>query len=139
MKLEDIVCDFEYAEKLHEFGLRSNGLFWFCNDKRSITRNGNSQGAFISTYTVAELGEMIPDKITIENIGAINDLAHIAYYRDIVCERHSCYVMHYQGVFNNPHLAQRQWFHDKKEANARVMLLIWLIENNHVKVEELNK
>ena len=43
---------------------------------------------------------------------------------------------YHDGICRAPSVTERL---DKKEANARAKLLIWLIENNHVNVEELNK
>ena len=120
MKLEDIVCDLEYAEKLSDLGVDVDCLFAYCNDKRSITFEHKSHGV-IKTYTVAELGEMLPWN---------------GFDYEIICF----------DKFDDTHQAEwvcgdrgqkRVQFHDPKEANARAKLLIWLIENNHVKVEEL--
>ena len=130
MELKEIVCDFEYAEKLKELGVYKNGLFWFCNDKRNITRNGASEWAYLSTYTVAELGEMLPYRKTINN--------QTEY--DLIVEKDSDrYLVSYTEIIVNEMCMVLQSCEDQKEANARAKLLIWLIENNHVKVEELNK
>ena len=70
------------------------------------------------TYTVAELGEMLPVRIGESNYGSFKaGKAKVMY---------SC---RYNDLVN---------FMELKEANARAKLLIWLIENNHVNVEDLN-
>ena len=133
MKLEDIVCDFEYAEKLRELGLYKRSLFWY-NSKGLLELDDSipieyAEDFVYFTYTVAELGEMLPnmvegddeDKViyydgSLQIIKAFDDIfeASYSYYdQDLIC------------------------FADPKEANARAKLLIWLIENKHVNVEEL--
>jgi len=66
MKLEDQCCSLELAKKLKELGVRQESLFWwhpeelgwtgpFYND----TLSKHPYDGF-STFTVAELGEMLP-------------------------------------------------------------------------------
>ena len=73
----------------------------------------------INTYSVAEFGEMLPDSISNDDV--------LDSYR---YENEWCYLY----VGNNTSFQQ-----DAKEANSRAKLLIWLIENDYVNVEDLNK
>ena len=119
MNLKDIICDFEYADRLAELGISRESLFGFCNDKRSVSF-AHKPHVSLNSYTVTELGEMLASE-HIDNY----------LYCDLFTEKEEhFYSCGYEGTVV---------CRDKKEANARAKLLIWLIENDHVNVEELNK
>lgn len=125
MNTEDIVCDFKYAEKLKEMGVKRKGIFAFNRDRILFDYKMLSYNNIYPTYTVAELGEMLPHIIDIGTdiqpwFGAELDV-------DIWRYGYSCDGDDFICVQE-----------DLKEANARVKLLIWLIENDHVNVENLN-
>lgn len=142
MNLEDIVCDLEYAKNLKDLGLNKRMLFRFHrvhnkNDDPNYPTGGmvlnDSVNSIMSpmfdpteTYSVAELGEMLPDCIIKDaelynlTFNIVDDWFEYWYAESLL-----------GGFFITKH--------DKKEANARAKLLIWLIENDHVNVEELNK
>ena len=121
MNLEDIVCDFDYADRLAELGITRESLFGFCNDKRSISF-AHRPHVSLNSYTVAELGEMLPKSV--------------GYVRD--CEMFLSFYKNGDEYEYDYNCRSSSLCSDKKEANARAKLLIWLIENNHVNVEGLN-
>jgi hypothetical protein len=133
MKIEDIVCDIEYAENLKVLGLkRKDTLFAYLKGEIQHECCDCACGYYdCKTYTVADLGEMLPLTINDnDTMGGISYLGNFFYepkYKFSVS-----YGTDYDGM-------EGSCFNDKKEANARAKLLIWLIENNHVNVEELNK
>lgn len=133
MKLHDIVCDFEYAEKLKELGLVKKLIFvWYTNPAPdmggkvncsiAINTKGNLRNG-IQTYTVAELGEMLPENLGWENHVSEQFLSMEKDVDEFVCK--------YFDMDKSEH-------RDTKEANARAKLLIWLIENKHVNAGEFN-
>ena len=134
MNLKDIVCDFEYADRLSELGLGSykGSLFFFDSTGRLVTAWHNvTIASYTNTYTVAELGDMLPKVFKIESKGS-----HIIVsYKCNISEKATLYIKQVCGLG----AYEDKFFQDKKEANARAKLLIFLIENNHVNVEELNK
>ena len=126
MKLEDQVCSLELAKKLKELGIKQNSLFYWCNVKNweyksvlrycpeNIDRELALSGFAISAFTVAELGEMLP-------------------------QNHADWMIGYSKENGNQwHL----WLHsscayledktiaikDVNESNARAKMLIHLIE-----------
>lgn len=72
MKLEEQVTNLELAKKLKELGVKQDSLFYWVKLGKRITGNDNNEWsidykeseylwqAFISAFTVAELGEMLP-------------------------------------------------------------------------------
>ena len=140
MKLKDIVCDLEYAEKLKELGLVKEGIFKYYNPPIVDNRPYEVSDEFeltdspsytiaphfnpINTYTVAEFGEMLPEYIEYND----TEIFLTSYKVD----------GSYESIYSNV-VTGKEIFHksDPKEANARAKLLIWLIENKHVNPEEL--
>ena len=124
MNLGDIVCDFEYAEKLSELGLNRESVFFYWGNKIKLCGmfDYNKYNPSLRTYTVAELGEMLPKSI--------------GYVRD--CEMFLSFYKNGDEYEYDYNCRSSSLCSDKKEANSRAKLLIWLIENKHVKVEELN-
>lgn len=143
MNLKDIVCDFEYAEKLYELGLRKEPIFMLqemtealMNSKKrynvSLYRKTKSK-LNTPTFTVAELGEMLPKQIYIGGEWW-NFESSLNNKNEITPD----YILYSAGGdWLDSMLINEQC--DSKEANARAKLLIWLIENNYVKVEDLTK
>ena len=80
MKLENQVCSFKLANKLKELGVKQESLFYWMSYYASPNMKGNTwhvdypvdydgkhyprpSNTEISAFTVAELGEMLPEKI----------------------------------------------------------------------------
>ena len=134
MKLKDIVCDFEYAERLQELGIDRKTLFKYGrgnSDDWSVIGCFDHCWQWLRAFSVAELGEMLPSIIKIDELGS-----YITHgYRS----QTGCYVLYMQHVCDPLDVYDDKFFQDPKEANARAKLLIWLIENNHIRVKDLNK
>lgn len=132
MNLQDIVCDFEYAEKLKEFGVERESIFvhakYYNSENYTVDHIDTAIGwgaiEKINTYTVAELGEMLPKSIGNRELNIYN-LDGCWHYG---------YKMSGRNFDDHTFKEQR----DHKEADARAKLLIWLIESGHVNVEDLN-
>jgi hypothetical protein len=121
MKLEDQVCALEYAKKLKELGVKQESLFyWIKEDSPYIWYNSNNypihaEKFYYSAYTVAELGEMLPDWFDSGN-------------RDKSTHDWMCRVFEKNSDKANCAFAD-------KEVNARAKMLIYLIENKWVENE----
>jgi len=131
MELEKQVCSLDLAKKLKELGVKQESLFYhwqFVNEdtgrniyagisewKRERKINGAYWVNIASAFTVAELGEWLPENIL--------DKGTIVYYKD----GEQWYVE------TNPVSNVGLW--EDTEANARAITLIYLIENKLVEVE----
>jgi len=124
MELKDIVCDFEYAVELSNLGVGSykSSLFFYDSAENLTLWKNTTCPIFTNTYTVAELGEMLPKEINF-----CHEKHDIQFFK--MGNRKSYYHSRLVGL---------KHCMDVKEANSRAKLLIWLIENNLVNVEELN-
>jgi hypothetical protein len=126
MKLEDQVCSLEYAKKLKELGISQESLFCYTNDYDleflpSEIRNCN---ICISAFTVAELGEMLPDefkwKYSKYQYLMIDRKKYDGKYIIRLIHSHDC------GMGTRDDLITE--FSGKKEADVLAIFLIYLIE-----------
>lgn len=124
MNLESQVCSLELAKKLKELGIKGESQFYFVNPK-SIgdhilenevwmiahqTQISGLSELFISAFTVAELGEMLP-----EHYGTIRDLSLPDSLGWKAC-----------GING---IVTKMKTKSSNEANTRAKMLIYLIEN----------
>ena len=140
MKLEDQVTSLELSKKLKELGVEQESLWcWVCKRGRKWTSEedhwflhetessynykGNDK---CSAFTVAELGEMLPNNINenfriyhlkLRNYG---DSFGIAYELDN--DEEDNWMLHDEI--------------ETTEANARAKMLIYLIENKLIELKE---
>ena len=124
MKIEDQVCSLENAKKLGELGVETRGIFlWVLLDATEqvlpcdfyLTTDSDRYLILAPAHTSAELGEMLP-------------VIPLWSSQKSFDEGWSCYANH----------KTNQWGHAEyadTEADARALMLIWLIENGHVKAE----
>lgn len=118
MKLEDQVCSLWNAKKLAELGVIRKSYFGVHDlgrVKKASSIAIEEDFGWFDAYTVGELGEMLPHTCYSNK----DDLG--------VCD---CY---FRGYFRVPLSVSAN-----TEADARALMLIWLIENKHVDVNELN-
>ena len=156
MKLEQQVVSLELAKKLKELGVPQKSIFWWVanieklmdenpddimHDERGVISHpidtgkkyhpeielrfyGNSKPVGRETYpayTVAELGELLPTEQN-DRLGFFSGRAINGWF----CEVKNYGVMPFERL----HVELQ---HDI-EANARAAMLIYLIENNLIKV-----
>lgn len=142
------VSNFELSKKLKELGVKQESLFYWVDVAgyhelpelpqpepmwilvNPISGKDEMSEEVISTFTVAELGEMLPDRISVNpptnnifydlqcNKG---NVGWEIYYIDMDKERKISYFY----SFPTPYLF---------EANARAKMLIYLIENKLVEI-----
>ena len=148
MKLEDQVISLKLAKKLKKLGVRQESLFYWCiidngvdgeQDIIPLTEKemdyyddvlGSVEYTEIaSAFTVAELGEMLPEEIIVTNrfddkniyfldFCKFEDRWDVSYKNDILKKVTQCYV------------------NGRTEANARAQMLVWLVENGYLKLKE---
>lgn len=135
MKLEEQVCSLELAIKLKELGVPQDSLFWWYStpeNNGTITHQIHSQedeheyrdgvkvgGNVCSAFTVAELGEMLPEYLSIGGEPYILQAGKNYFIGG---------VMWYVGYMNK----DAQYYNiinEKTEAEARAKMLISLKEN----------
>ncbi len=133
MKLENQLTSLELSKRLDELGVKQDSLFywirnfhtnddWKIGDNTDINNNKDAVSRRLeplykvgaSAYTVAELGEMLPDGL------------HIMIRTDYMINKWYCEAEHIpSGVFRERlHLETA-----KNEAEARAKMLVYLIEN----------
>ncbi len=122
MKIEEQVTSLELSKRLKELGVKQES--YFSHDlTRGLIANSkyvasHSQLEWISAFTVAELGEMLPDFIESEN--------------QILCliqkkVKETWYVRYeYQNKHSIRAIVN---FQENSEANARAKMLVYLLEN----------
>lgn len=137
MKLEQQVCSLELAKKLKELGVKQDSLFYWT--QRAIEYNGhaptewkiqtykghdNDMYPFISAFTVAELGELMPYWLYIKGHPQICCYAQGKTIQAVDLEKHE--ICEYKGNL-------LEWKADT-EADARAKILVYLLENKLITI-----
>jgi len=129
MPLETQVCSRELAQRLAELGARQESVFWWVERKLTYTGGLASQAQLrggLSAFTVAELGEMLPNEINIPSKNgkprSYNHWLRFGRYRVSV----NAFWCAYPGGTARTNLEERA----NTEADARAKMLIYLLENN---------
>lgn len=143
MKLENQVCSLELAKKLKELRVKQESLFFWGFDNQEGFSGGlkilqeSNYAEQYSAFTVAELGEMLPDKIKEYTLHIYNNPEYLKKYKYERTENWSCgYELQSWDVNTQKHY-WKGWFvweHAKTEADARAKMLIYLLENNLMKL-----
>ena len=141
MELEKQVCSLELAKKLKGLGVKQESVFdWMEYDdmgnKKTYVGLRGSQGfhteVFCSAFSVAELGELLPDNPEIYHKTLDRK---IKYEMRTVIETpsaidgakiFSCYLYNSWGGTKHQEI-------EREEANSRAKMLIYLIEQGVVK------
>jgi len=128
MKLEQQVVSLELAKKLKELGVKQESYFYWNTDfpkvvdrTRIVTAPINFGNRYISAFTVAELGEMLP--FAIETKGLIWQL-------DMMKESDGKYYCIYLNKMSGAWL--EAFIGQDTEADARAKMMVYLLENNLV-------
>ncbi|HSX79584.1 MAG TPA: hypothetical protein VLQ80_13560, partial [Candidatus Saccharimonadia bacterium] len=125
--LEQQVCSRELAKRLEELGVRQESVFWWVDRKFTYTGglavHAQRKGS-IAAFTVAELGEMLPDELTIPSKTGKPQTHWLRFGRyRVVANRFWCA---YPGGTARTNLEERA----HTEADARAQLLIYLLEHH---------
>lgn len=134
MKLESQVCSLDLAKRLKELGVKQESLFHhvsylnlgveerdiYSDEKvTSAGKDGWQLTSIYSAFTVAELGEMLPEQIYVNNIW---------YFSRQFIRKGSVrgYIIQYASnagtIFGNQN--------ENTEADARAKMLVYLLENH---------
>lgn len=128
MKLEQQVVSLELAKKLKELGVKQESYFHWreLEDATFLVSDcdcSSPDGDDIAAFTVAELGEMLPSII----------IDFELKYR-LKIEKTDIWEIIYEEVTNENEKGFLLVADDQTEADARAKMLIYLIENNLIKV-----
>jgi len=138
MELEKQVVSLELAKKLKELGFEQESYFWWQlhNDKEYHLRDSESATGdeatfslhkeWCSAYTVAELGEMLPDRLD-EKAQATDYETH--YFFEITKDVKKWEVS-YRGSGDS---GCKIFVGDENLSNAMAKVLIYLKDNNLIK------
>jgi hypothetical protein len=121
---QDQVCSLKQAKRLCELGVKQNSIFYLCKTKRgwyNLLREKQPSIEQYSAFTVAELGEFLY-KIPI---------TYSCYKNDGLYQL-ECSISQY----NQPPV--QHTIFSEREADARAIMLTFLIENHHINVEYVN-
>jgi hypothetical protein len=131
MLIEEQVCSFDQASLIYSHGLRlDNCLLHWCQNKHTeqnklflaeISPPTYGWVYLFPAYTVAELGVLLGDW-----------LYHIRVDIGLCDNDETTGFCNFCFAFEN-----EEFEYFKTEAQARAGALIWLIENNHLKPEDL--
>lgn len=129
MKLQQQVSSQEPSKRLKELGFPQESLYVYTNTEQGGNINTlteyqsyMSEENFISAYSVAELGEMLPENITVEDIdytiAFTNGIHSVGYEAELSIGNEATMfkVLHEEIGLT--------------EADARAKMLIYLKENN---------
>lgn len=147
MTLEKQVCSLELAKRLKEFGVKQESLFWWSlkwngfvggfesEDKgREVVdfKDGSHAEADpISAFTVAELGEILPDEICVEG-----SLYQLEASKTGPGSSFKTWLVSYADIKDALRSEQKNifWAREDTEADARAKMLIYLIEQKLITV-----
>ena len=170
MNLESQVCNLELAKKLKELGVKQESLFYYQNNpynngsdcmdimiKEHRSKNNentiinteceNENNEKFSTFTVADLGYLLPKSIflkTEDEEKKIFSNFRLVAGRNIIIEEEKPIEVWTVNYVCDTTSEYRNWLfdplltksiYDHNEANARAKMLIYLIENNLVDLE----
>ena len=133
MKLEKQVTSLELAKKLKELGVEQESQFWWLDGKERgyfphygstfVDFGGEVRKPICSAFTVAELGEMLPQYFSTHRT--------VGQPETWTCNNVLDGVGEYDSFWGDTpeKYPWKNWV-DENEANARAKMLIYLLENN---------
>lgn len=143
MNLEQLCTSLELSKRLKELGVKQESIFYHVysirhkktyivleKDYLYYDKSEDRLDMVCSAFTSGELGILMP-----ENIG---NLIYISG------KDKDYFVCHYHYFLANQFMPNEKnelgWYGiiDKNEANSKAKLLIYIIENNLVKIEDIN-
>ena len=152
MRIEDQVCSLELAKKLKELGVKQESafywveiqipfsdktqfVFWRMDETKGTHPKGIHVKEYLSAFTVAELGEMLPPSIEQKSLQGVK------YFIYLEMDKHPDqrprgwrFRVRYRPTFNEQFAGfHNDEYHDDTEANARAKMLVYLIEKGIIK------
>ncbi len=132
MELKEQVCSYEQAEKLYKLGIKHTPMAYYDRRNEEVVFMGiydypQNDGFKIPAYTVAELMDMLPFKIPKKHGEKLNGLSYWLNTR----KTKDVYIVNYTDSNGTDlHCTVRNDYYF-----ALSEMLIWLIENNHLKID----
>jgi hypothetical protein len=147
MKLEQQVCSLESAKRLKELGVKQESLFkwvdWldYGNNTKFLPSGSYlaykddsiwkrvviGEGGYYSAFTVAELGEMLPREVEISDSNLNKKFFYWSSVKENTAETR--WLAMYETVGRSAPLERLGIHLADTEAEARAMMLIYLLEN----------
>jgi hypothetical protein len=128
MTLSDQVCSLEFGKRLKELGVKKESLFyWIKEEEPYLWYNSNRypihcEHWYYPAYSVAELGELLPKVIFVNEI---------RYYLTQIPTVDSEWILFYRNSFGSSKTIEAA---DINEANLRAQMIIYLIENKFMEI-----
>lgn len=154
MKLENQVCSLELSKRLKELGVRQESAFYWstntvpslkddvhlrekkvCNHRDGKVADGGVIRYF-SAFTVAELGEMLPNRV--KGFGLLIDKYDPTQINEKVQRPFMWGVAYVEWGYDGPE-NRFEIDDEESEANARAKMLIYLLQNKIISVEDVNR
>ncbi|MDF2189306.1 hypothetical protein [Paraflavitalea sp. CAU 1676] len=134
MKIENQVCTLEQAKRLKELGVMQCGYFLWSKTGELKPDDYNNWDPVdpASSFTVAELGAMLPGKFQYKDEECFVDSTK--YCTDITWLA----GIHTTWAHEKPVVAKK-YFSGQTEAQVRATMLIYLLEKKVITAEEVNK
>lgn len=124
MKLEEQIIDFGLSKELANLGVKQESLFYWMSKSKQLAKKRPTGGEdYYSAFTVAELGEMLPEDIK--------------EYSLVIQKMLYDWWVGYEVVLPEDKKKSKKiclHFERDTEVNARAKMLIYLIENKLVKI-----
>lgn len=128
LPLEQQVVSLPLAQRLKELGVKQESLFTWMKPYRDAEwklyyKWKNVSDVVVSAFTVAELGEMLPEELRDEEDDSLHHLRSYPIGAHWAC----AYVFHNgdDGTWSTTYVEKA-----RTEADARAKMLIYLLENN---------
>ena len=137
MKLENQVTNLELSKKLKDIGVKQESVwYWYEATKLASAKNEMQEIKYwtlarsplmakeiYSAFTVAKLGERLPNYVSTSNCGGGRNAERVDY---LVCSNQNS-----REAWIAKDTKEVNWvsFRDRNEANARAKLLIYILEN----------
>lgn len=149
MRLEDQVCSLELAKRLKELGVKKESYFnWITllpNEEKWFVSSMSPNHAprkirqYYSAFTVAELGAMLPFTIKMYEWKSLKWPEGKTWYLNSTIGytdhgysptvAYNFYLYSDEEELDAVNMIVGEDFSDKNEANARAMMLVYLLEN----------
>jgi len=137
VKLENQVCSLKLAKKLKKLGVKQESAFVWQDSlsygwefRAFVDRNIQMGKGFVSAFTVAELGEMLPDRVRRKG-DKVYPYNFVKWPMPDPMHGWKSYIWKPEG-FSIPESNMLA----KTEANCRAIMLIYLIENKLISLND---
>jgi hypothetical protein len=135
MKIENQVCSLEQAIKFKQLGVHQGSFFAYISEGELLSKHSPNLDLmaiatdFTAAYTVAELGEMLPDYLVIDSYRM-----HPRFHKQ---EQHNSPAL-WTARYGKPEDLDIPDFDAKNEAQCRAAMLIHLLESGLTTPTEIN-